>query len=1051
MKRIFTLFIFLSLISNGLSQQFNFRNFNLEDGLPQNSVYNIFQDNNGYIWLGTQGGVAIFDGIQFKNFDQKDGISGNHVTKICQDKNNNIWLGHRFEGFSCIVNEKITKLNPIESKYNLIAISAWKDGIVSIIQSEDSVSSSQYSILYLNHKNDKVQCSNLDIGTFTNIYQIKSKDKELYLATNNGIQIFNADLALKNEILINEQVVDFDWDANGSLYVLTNKSIKILNDLKTDHEIIINEKYNQLLACKSGQIWICNDKGALSIIGDKKQIINTKNGLPTSDIYCVTEDNEGNIWFGLHGKGLSQLVPANFESFDESQGLKNDQISSICMDHLSRLWFVTQNTIEILEFHKNSNFSLKNVIHFSDLVNIEAEEFNFIFQDSRSMMWIGTDNGAYVIDTAFNVIKHFSTNDGLLNNFIISIDEDLDNNIWLASLRHGVTKISPQKNYSIEVFDKKNGLCSNSFWTVFVDSQGKVYFGSNDAGITYWNGSDFKHINETHGLSNLRAGSITEDTQSNIWIGSIGGGIFKYNGDTCVQFSSKNGLSSDNPYLVLADDLGNIWTGTNTGLDMMSITKNPNHSNENLFKHYGLNQGFLGIECNQNAKFKDAKGNLWFGTVKGVVQCNSKNISEDTTPPKLHINEKKLFLRESIDGTKSKFNYNENHITFNFIGLHYTNPHQVKYQYKLDNFDNGWSPWTKNTTATYSYLPPGKYIFKLKAANGDDYESETISYEFEITPPFWNTIWFYSACALSILLIFIVIMRIRTLKIQKDKRLLENKVELRTKELNKEKEIVENQKEVIEIKNKNITDSILYAKTIQESVLPNEEILSNYFTDHFIFYEPRDIVSGDFYWFKQNKEHIILAAADCTGHGIPGAFLSMLGSELLNQIVLDPETKSPAKAIKLLDDGIYNAMYKDKDTIKHNGIDISICVFNKNEKSFQYSGARRPIIVLNNNEIHVYNPLQSSIGEIGIRNEEPYEINIPYGSGDRVYMFSDGFTDQFGGPKNKKFLIRRFQEKILELAKIPLNEQEKIFRDTFAEWKGKNEQIDDILIMAIEL
>ena len=269
--------------------------------------------------------------------------------------------------------------------------------------------------------------------------------------------------------------------------------------------------------------------------------------------------------------------------------------------------------------------------------------------------------------------------------------------------------------------------------------------------------------------------------------------------------------------------------------------------------------------------------------------------------------------------------------------------------------------------------------------------------------------------------------------------------------LNKEKEIVENQKEVIELKNKNITDSILYAKTIQESVLPNKAILKNYFTDHFIYYEPRDIVSGDFYWFKQNKEHMIVAAADCTGHGIPGAFLSMLGSELLNQIVLDPNIKSPAKAIKLLDEGIFNAMYKDKDTIKHNGIDISICVFNKNESSFQYSGARRPIIVLQYNQLNMYDPLNSSIGEISLRKEEPFEINIPYKSGDRVYMFSDGFIDQFGGPKNKKFLLRRLEDEILKLGNTPLHEQEKIFKETFYNWKGNNEQIDDILIMAIEL
>jgi len=1052
MKKIIILFIFLSLFFNGLSQHFNFRNFNLEDGLPQNSVYNIFQDDKGYIWLGTQGGVAIFDGIEFTDYNQKDGIAGNHVTKICQDKNKNIWLGHRYEGFTCINNEKTIKTYPIEEKYNLIATTPWKDGIISIIRSEDSVLNVLYSLHHLINKNDIIQSENIEFETSIKKNQIKSKNGELFIATNKGLQILNNDLSLKIELFKGEYIVDFDWDENENLYVLSTNEIKILSDGEIEKEILLNDSYEQLIACKSGQIWLSNDKGTLSIIGDKKQTINSKNGLPNSKIYCILEDNEGNIWFGFHGNGLSQLVPANFETFDESQGIKNDQISSVCMDDLSRLWIAGKQTIDVLEFHQNSNFSLKNVIHLSDLIDIEFEDVNYIYKDSRSLMWLGTENGVFIVDSEFNIIKHLTVANGLSNNFIISIAEDKEHNIWLASLYHGITKIALDNNeYSLEVYDKNNGLCSNSFWTVFVDSKGTVYFGSNDAGITYWNGHEFNHIDENQGLLNLRAGSITEDTQNNLWIGSIGGGVFKYNGDSCIQFSSKNGLSSDNPYLVIADNLGNIWAGTNTGLDMMSITSVPDKKNTNLFKHYGLNQGFLGIECNQNAKFKDQKGNLWFGTVNGVIECNSNNISEDTTPPKLHITEKKLFLRESIAASKNDFKYNENYITFNFIGLHYTNPHQVKYQYMLENFDESWSPWSKNTTATYSYLPPGKYTFKVKAANGDLYESEIKTYEFEITPPYWNTIWFYSLCFFSILIIFIVIMRIRTLKIKKDKWILENKVAIRTKELNSEKEIVENQKELIELKNKNITDSILYAKTIQESVLPNQSILKNYFADHFIYYEPRDIVSGDFYWFKQNKEHMIIATADCTGHGIPGAFLSMLGSELLNQIVLDPKTKSPAKAIELLDIGIYNAMHKDENSIRHDGIDISICVFNKKHNSFQYSGAGRPIIVLSNGKIEIYNPILCSVGEMNKRGEKPIEIDIPIKKGDRVYMFSDGYIDQFGGAKNKKFLQRRLTEMILNSTNTPLHEQKNIFYNALHEWRGNNEQIDDVLIMAIEL
>ena len=200
MKKIFILFISLSLFFNGLSQHCNFRNFNLEDGLPQNSVYNIFQDDKGYIWLGTQGGVAIFDGIEFTDYNQIDGIAGNHVTKICQDKYKNIWLGHRYEGFTCINNEKIIKTNPIEGKYNLLATTPWKDGIISIIRTEDSVLNDLYSLKYLTLKNNNIQSINIELDTAFQKNQVKSKDGELFLATNNGLQILNNDLTLKSEL-----------------------------------------------------------------------------------------------------------------------------------------------------------------------------------------------------------------------------------------------------------------------------------------------------------------------------------------------------------------------------------------------------------------------------------------------------------------------------------------------------------------------------------------------------------------------------------------------------------------------------------------------------------------------------------------------------------------------------------------------------------------------------------------------------------------------------------------------------------------------------------
>ena len=177
----------------------------------------------------------------------------------------------------------------------------------------------------------------------------------------------------------------------------------------------------------------------------------------------------------------------------------------------------------------------------------------------------------------------------------------------------------------------------------------------------------------------------------------------------------------------------------------------------------------------------------------------------------------------------------------------------------------------------------------------------------------------------------------------------------------------------------------------------------------------------------------------------------MLGSELMNQIILDPKVNSPGLALELLDIGIYNSIHRSGDSFQKDGIDLSICAFNENENKFTFSGARRPIILWDGEKIHTFEPIPCSVGEMKERNEKPVEIEIPIKKGDRIYMFSDGYIDQFGGEKNKKFLIRRFKELIIELDKTPINKQKDIFMDKFSSWKRNQEQLDDVLVIGVEI
>jgi serine phosphatase RsbU (regulator of sigma subunit) len=369
----------------------------------------------------------------------------------------------------------------------------------------------------------------------------------------------------------------------------------------------------------------------------------------------------------------------------------------------------------------------------------------------------------------------------------------------------------------------------------------------------------------------------------------------------------------------------------------------------------------------------------------------------------------------------------------------------------LEGFDSDWSPLSDRNYATYSFIPPGSYTFKIISQNNDGHQSEAVEFSFVIVKPFWATTWFYTLVILVIIALILLLMRIRTIKIRKDRKTLETEVELRTQELESERKKVVDQKDIIEAKNTKITDSIFYARTIQESVLPDEEILSDYFNGHFIYYQPRDIVSGDFYWFKTRESRAVIVAADCTGHGVPGAFMSMLGSELLNQIVNSPEISSPAEMLKLLDEGVYNALHRNATGSSHDGMDIAICTFDTKTNVLIYSSASRPIVVQRKSKTTLYNATSCTVGSFKMQNALPNDQQLELKKGDRVYLFTDGYTDQFGSETGKKYTTKGFVRLIESLQNKTIENQKKAIIDEHLNWRHDEEQVDDILIMCFEV
>jgi len=268
------------------------------------------------------------------------------------------------------------------------------------------------------------------------------------------------------------------------------------------------------------------------------------------------------------------------------------------------------------------------------------------------------------------------------------------------------------------------------------------------------------------------------------------------------------------------------------------------------------------------------------------------------------------------------------------------------------------------------------------------------------------------------------------------------------KEKEKALDLIEKQKLELEIRDKNLTDSLIYAQRIQEALLPSEEFFRKHFRDSFIFFRPKDIVSGDFYWIDEKGDKIFVVAADCTGHGVPGALMSMVGLEIIEKAIIEDNIEKPSAILSVMDRALEKTFSREKNigTIIRDGMDIGLCVIDRKRKKLEYSGAFFPLYLIRGNSLTEIKGDKIIIG----MNPEGLEYTsheLDLFDDDILYIFSDGYADQFGGNENKKFMYRRFRYLLTRIHSFPITDQKSILDDNIRTWMASNPQVDDIMVL----
>ncbi len=452
----------------------------------------------------------------------------------------------------------------------------------------------------------------------------------------------------------------------------------------------------------------------------------------------------------------------------------------------------------------------------------------------------------------------------------------------------------------------------------------------------------------------------------------------------------------------------------------------------------------------------DENKNLW--VIDGLNHI-SQILYTDSLPQKESAN---VYIENIINKNGERLSLNNLNLEKEELPLRvsiltpfYLRPELVDHQYYIENFDQDWRSWTDDRYIEIPYLPPGDYKLHIRARNVLGKISSAVVTDFYIKEPkpaFTDSIWFYILIAFGILGFLYLIVILRERKLLSDKKILESKVLERTEEIARQKGEIEKQKDEISHQKQEMTDSIAYGKRIQSAILPPKDTLREIMPEFFIYYKPRDIVSGDFYWVSEKDNKVIIAVADCTGHGVPGAFMSILGNSLLDEIRNNYKITTASTILNRLRRNLKVALHQTgRDYETKDGMDMSLCIFDKKSYLLQFAGAYNPLYIIRDGELRIINGDKMPIG-IHYQKETPFTNHkIRLKSQDSIYLFTDGYTDQFGGPEDKKYKIIRFRNLLLKIHRKLMHQQKKIIARELNEWMGNNDQVDDILIMGLRV
>lgn len=704
----------------------------------------VIQDAKGYLWLGSGKGLFRYDGYSFKQYYPAGDSIDFQITALFEDLDGILWIGCKSGHIYRLENDIVSLFNPEEGTAAKPITDILKDYEGKLFWStagEGIYLQSQGKVFNINHQDGL----NDDY-----VYDLEcDHDGLIWAGTDAGIascrfengrkQIENIGLVTRFPDIIVRKIKE---DTSGNLWLgfqdggagyLTFDRLDFIEPAH-EHDWI----YGPVEDIEpSGQVsWIATSAGELLEVnqdmdsGGIKTLINKDEKF--GKIHDLLEDREGNIWIlaasGLYrstGNRLQFVHSAHEVPLKNIHSLRNNAVDP------DRLWISNDEGLWLLNL---SDGSLKKYL---DQFNHHDLKIMSLYQDRQGFIWAGTFNyGVFRIRPADGTWIRITEQEGLVNNNVLSISGHLDT-LWLATLG-GASEIVLQPDqdgqpFRISSYNRETGLVSNFIYSVYEDNNDQIWFGTDGDGISVKTKTGWRTYNENDGLTDDVIYSITGDHFGNIWIASASKGLFKFNQDKFFHFGLEEGLSNlDITGITTIQD--EVMIINDNGFDILHIPSG-------RVSHYGDEIGLSGIEPDLNAISRDIHDNIWLGTAKGLIRYQPGKAASSYVPETV-IEEFSVYLEPHAMDQGLDLAYTENHISFKYSGLWYSNPEKVSYQVFLEGYDLGWID-TYDRQVTYSSLPPGEYTFRVRSSLDKSFRNVTeVSYSFRIREPFWLNDWF---------------------------------------------------------------------------------------------------------------------------------------------------------------------------------------------------------------------------------------------------------------------------------------------------------------------